>query len=338
MTDLDLAAVRAFVIAVDEGQFSHAATELRITQQAVSKRIAKLENLLGVKLFDRGRAGKPTAAGAKMLPHARLLLAAAEETVASVRTEQRPLRVAVLGERQSTSQSLHYYLQRHPESDIEIVISTAFATSRDALLAGRADAAFARPTGGPHPLPPAIAAIPAYVEPLHLLVGKDHPLAGRVSVRATDITPYPVWVPGSAVPSEWTDYYREWSEFTGITVTADPVTPKPEGIEAVLDHIATSTTIATFHGEGFLTPWHPHIRRVPITDPTPAYPHALLWSTANPHPSLPHLITYFRDTYNRDTASDCWIPMADRSLFHVLYTESVRGAPHRGLAATEYPK
>ncbi|MFE3054844.1 LysR family transcriptional regulator [Nocardia sp. NPDC059239] len=43
MTDLDLAAVRAFVTAVDEGQFGYAAAVLGLTQQAVSKRIAKLE-------------------------------------------------------------------------------------------------------------------------------------------------------------------------------------------------------------------------------------------------------------------------------------------------------
>ena len=48
VTDLDLAAVRAFVTAVDEGQFGYAAAVLGLTQQGVSKRIAKLERQLGL--------------------------------------------------------------------------------------------------------------------------------------------------------------------------------------------------------------------------------------------------------------------------------------------------
>ncbi|MET8874037.1 LysR family transcriptional regulator [Nocardia sp. NPDC004604] len=325
MADLDLAAVRTFVTAADEGQFSHAATMLGITQQAVSKRIAKLESQLGVRLFDRGRSGKVTAAGLTMLPFARSLLVAADETIASLRSEQRPLRVAILGERQVTSRSIQYYLDRHPESNVEIVVSNAFNTSRDALVCGRADGAFARPNGGPQPLPPGIGVLPAYVEPLHILVGKDHPLVGHSAVTLADIVPYPVWVPGASVPSEWADFYRELSEFSGIAIITD-LDPDPDakpsangnspsGFESVLDRIASSATLATFSGDGFLTPWNPNIRRLPIAAPTPAYPHALLWETTNMHPALGPLIAHFRGSYNRDIATDCWIPEVDRPIF-----------------------
>ncbi|PXX59637.1 DNA-binding transcriptional LysR family regulator [Nocardia tenerifensis] len=325
MADLDLAAVRAFVTVVDEGQFSHAATMLGITQQAVSKRIAKLESQLGVRLFDRGRAGKPTAEGSRMLPFARSLLVAADETVASVRPELRPLRIAVLGERQAASRSIRYYLDRHPASNVEIVVSNAFVTSRDALVSGRADGAFARPNGGPRPLPSGIRALPAYLEPLHMLVGKDHPLAGRSAVTPADIVPYPVWVPGASVPSEWADYYREFSEFSGITIRTDPdpgAGMKPAfsekssaAFDLVLDRIAASDSLATFSGDGFLAPWNPNIRRLPIVDPTPAYPHALLWQPANTHPALPPFLAHFRANYNGDIATDCWIPEIDRPIF-----------------------
>ncbi|CAM4441247.1 LysR family transcriptional regulator [Nocardia ninae] len=323
MADLDLAAVRAFVTVVDEGQFSHAATMLGITQQAVSKRIAKLERQVGVRLFDRGRAGKATAAGMVMLPFARSLLVAADEMVASVRQEPRPLRVAILGERQVASRSIQYYLDRHPESDVEIVLSNAFVTSRDALVSGRADGAFARPHGGPRPLPSGIGVVPAYVEPLHMLVGRGHPLAGRSTVSLADVVPHPIWVPGASVPSEWADFYRELAEFSGITVITDPDpgsksgsdAKKLAGFDAMLDRIAGSDTLATFSGDGFIAPWNPNIRRLPITDPTPAYPHALLWETTNTHPGLAPFIAHFRSSYNRDMAADCWIPEVDRPIF-----------------------
>ncbi|MDN2499984.1 LysR family transcriptional regulator, partial [Nocardia nova] len=109
--DLDLAAVRAFVAAAEERQFSLAAVVLGISQQAVSKRIAKLEDQLGTALFARVPAGiVPTAAGARLLPHARALLAVAETAVAAVCERPRPLRVAVQGERQGATEQMRFYL------------------------------------------------------------------------------------------------------------------------------------------------------------------------------------------------------------------------------------
>ncbi|WP_327119782.1 LysR family transcriptional regulator [Nocardia sp. NBC_01730] len=325
MTDLDLGAVRAFVAAVDQRQFSLAADLLGISQQAISKRITKLETQLGTMLFERVRTGiRPTIAGARLLPHARSLLAAADEAVMSIRDNPGPLRVAVLGERQVAMQSLRFYLDRHPSADTEIVLSNAFTTSRDALLSGRADAAFARAYGGPRPLPDVIASAPAYLEPLHLLVGRDHPLVCRSAVTLSDIGAFRVWVPGASVPSEWSDYYQDLSEFSGIAIDTTrraealgevDSTGGPAAIDILIDRIAASDTLATFSGDGFIAPWHPHIRRVPIVDPIPAYPHALLWDNTNTHPGLPHLISYFRDSYNSDVAADCWIPNADRALF-----------------------
>ena len=44
---VDIEAVRTFVAVADAGQFQEAAIDLRITQQAVSKRVANLERSLG---------------------------------------------------------------------------------------------------------------------------------------------------------------------------------------------------------------------------------------------------------------------------------------------------
>ncbi|GLY23742.1 LysR family transcriptional regulator [Micromonospora sp. NBRC 101691] len=43
VTDIDLGAVRAFLAVVDDRYFGEAAARLRMSQQAVSKRIAALE-------------------------------------------------------------------------------------------------------------------------------------------------------------------------------------------------------------------------------------------------------------------------------------------------------
>ena len=53
--DLDLAHVRTLAAAAGELHFGRAAARLYLSQQALSKRIARLEDELGVRLFVRGK-------------------------------------------------------------------------------------------------------------------------------------------------------------------------------------------------------------------------------------------------------------------------------------------
>ena len=100
--DLDLAQVRAFVAVVDHGHFGRAAQTLALSQQALSKRVARLERGLG-PLLERRRGGVAlTPAGARLLPAARRLLEVADHAVADVRNAPpAPLRVDVWSEPQS---------------------------------------------------------------------------------------------------------------------------------------------------------------------------------------------------------------------------------------------
>jgi DNA-binding transcriptional LysR family regulator len=68
--------VRHFLAAYDAGTFAGAADRLRLSQQAISKSIARLESQLGVRLFERdGRRVRPTAYAELFLPHARTIAA-----------------------------------------------------------------------------------------------------------------------------------------------------------------------------------------------------------------------------------------------------------------------
>lgn len=72
---MDTLALESFVAVADEGSFSRAAERLFVTQPAVSKRIAGLEDDLGVALFDRmGRQLSLTEAGSNLLSSARRIL------------------------------------------------------------------------------------------------------------------------------------------------------------------------------------------------------------------------------------------------------------------------
>ncbi|TWH04755.1 Transcriptional regulator [Pseudoxanthomonas taiwanensis J19] len=76
---MDWGSLSAFVAVAERGGFSAAAEQLHLTQPAVSKRIAQLEQDLEVRLFDRlGRQVVLTEAGRLLLPRARQMLAEAD--------------------------------------------------------------------------------------------------------------------------------------------------------------------------------------------------------------------------------------------------------------------
>ncbi|MEV0247767.1 LysR family transcriptional regulator [Nocardia sp. NPDC050712] len=313
--DLDLAAVRAMVVISDEGQFGLAASVLGVSQQAVSKRIAKLEGQLGSRLFER-RIGSValTAQGARFLPHARSVLASADAAVSAV-LESQVLRVAVHGAQIADANLMRFYLEKHPEAEVELLMMGPSTTSRNAVIDGRVDVAFARADWPGHPLPAHVTALPAYLDALHLLVGTGHPLAGRDHVGLAELDGLTAWVPGAGFDSEVGDFYRRLSENCGVTIDTDRH-PDGIGFAKIIDRIAGSATLVTFGGEGTTTPWHPNIRRIPVVDPTPAYPMALLCrATSANHPQLSSLIDFLADSYAGTVPGQMWIPAPDRALF-----------------------
>jgi DNA-binding transcriptional LysR family regulator len=75
MRDLDLKTLRLLVAVCDHGNIKDAALQEHIEPSAISKRLAQLEDTLGIQVLVRGRRGaEPTPAGRALLEHARSLL------------------------------------------------------------------------------------------------------------------------------------------------------------------------------------------------------------------------------------------------------------------------
>ena len=86
VSTMDIRELRSFVKVAQCGGFSRAAKELFIAQPALSRQIAKLEEQLQVALFIRhGRDVELTAAGARLLERADVMLRYMEETADHVR-------------------------------------------------------------------------------------------------------------------------------------------------------------------------------------------------------------------------------------------------------------
>jgi LysR family hydrogen peroxide-inducible transcriptional activator len=82
-----------YVLAVaDLGHFGRAADACHVSQPTLSGQILKLEDELGVRIFERvGRSIRPTPVGEQILQHARRCVSAADDITALARASRDPL-------------------------------------------------------------------------------------------------------------------------------------------------------------------------------------------------------------------------------------------------------
>ncbi|WP_370418079.1 LysR family transcriptional regulator [Streptomyces sp. QH1-20] len=277
--DLDLAQVRAFVRAAEELHFGRAAGTLAISQQALSKRIARLESLLGTELFRRGGNGvRLTEAGRRFLPPARQTLAAADAAVAAAVEKDRPLRVDVWG---------HLYA---PMRTLAQVAGEAgglvLGHGRDlpsvtvALLHGDIDAAFGRVHP---PLHAGLAHRLVRLEPVDAVLSADHPLATEPALRPDQLRGSVLWAPGAL---DRLDFLHQFAERFDIRDRAASVNL---GLAHFLAEVAGDQRRFSLLPADVPLPDIPGLRSVPLVDPTPLYAWSLLWRTGDVHPGLNHL-------------------------------------------------
>ncbi|HNY46184.1 MAG TPA: LysR family transcriptional regulator [Casimicrobium sp.] len=134
MRDLDLTTLRLFIAVCETRNMAHAARAANLVGSAVSKRLAQLEDNLGVPLLQRRRHGvEPTAAGLTLLEHARDMLATAsriEQAMAGyasgVRGEVRVLASAsVMAE--SLADDVAAFLALPAHRDIQVSMDERFS-------------------------------------------------------------------------------------------------------------------------------------------------------------------------------------------------------------------
>ena len=186
---MNLQQIRYLVALADTGHFGHAARICFVNQSTLSTQIRKLEDDLGVTLFDRSlKTVTPTAIGHGIVDSARLMLEEAQRIRELAQTSRNPMsRDVRLGIIPTLGP---YYLPRllpwlhatFPE--LRLMLREEMTPYLlDDLAAGRLDA-------GLLALPlkdPALECVPLFTEPFFAAVPARHPLAKRQSVSIREL-------------------------------------------------------------------------------------------------------------------------------------------------------
>ncbi|MFD7963483.1 LysR family transcriptional regulator [Streptomyces zaomyceticus] len=276
--DLDMAQVRAFVHAAEEVHFGRAAGDLGITQQALSKRIGRLESLLGTKLFERlGHGVDLTEDGLRFLEPARRALAASDDAVATIAREERPLRVDVWGHLYAPTRTLLQVTGRADELRLELGHGRDLPGATTALLRGDIDVALGRIHP---PLSPGLAHRLIRLEPVDAVLSTNHPLASEPTLRPEQLRDSVLWAPGAL---ERLDFLRRFADRFGVRERSGSVNL---GLAHFLAEVARDPRRFSLVPADMPLPDVPGLRSVPLVDPTPLYAWSLLWRTGSTHPGL----------------------------------------------------
>lgn len=195
---MEFNALKAFVAVASNRSFSEAAIQLHLTQPAVSKRVAALEEQLDAKLFDRmGRNVFLTEAGAALLPRALQIIDKMDES----RKIIADLSGRVRG-RLSLGTSHHIglhrlppvlraFCNRYPEVELDLHFLDS-ETGCEAVERGGLDLAVVTLPDTPSPN---LLLTQVWDDPLEVAVARDHPLAHKRKVTLAELASHGAILP-----------------------------------------------------------------------------------------------------------------------------------------------
>ncbi|MXW06343.1 MAG: LysR family transcriptional regulator [Gemmatimonadetes bacterium] len=191
---MNLYYLQYFLAVARRESFSRAARDMHVTQPTVSNGVRELEDMLGVKLFNRGsRHVSLTMEGRALVDYAVRIQDLAEEAENRLASgDVLPGEGFAFGATDAAvtyllTDILKRYVERYPELELSVHVSPSQYLVEE-LLANRSE--FALIT-----LPythPRIETMSIYHDSMPLVVGGGHPFAGRKSVALTEVAEQPL--------------------------------------------------------------------------------------------------------------------------------------------------
>src|SRR5215203_4829801 len=189
---MDLRQLEILQAIAETGSFTACGRKLHVSQSAISRQIAILEEELGEPLFLRiGRHVRMTPAAESLVKLGQRVFQDVRDTVGTITDRTRALRGTL---RLAGGMTVCLYVfppllkhmkRVHPQLDIRLTVATA-TRSVEEIRAGRVDAD--------------LLTVPVLREELLVLTMPTHPLARRKTIKASDLSgqPFVLFEPGSA--------------------------------------------------------------------------------------------------------------------------------------------
>ncbi|WP_232838651.1 LysR family transcriptional regulator [Streptomyces geranii] len=279
---IELRQLRCLVAIVDEGTFTDAAIVLGVSQAAVSRTLASLEQALGVRLLRRtSREVSVTATGLRVVAHARRVLGEVDDLVGEATSGQARLRIgyawSALG--RHTLDFQRRWAERRPETEVQLVRTNS---GTGGLAEGACDLAVVR-----RPLDDRrFDSVVVGLERRLCAMAADDPLARRRWIRLADISGRTLLVDrrtGTTTEELW-------------AVGSRPVFQETHDVDDWLNSISTGhcvglTPEATAHQYR-----RPGVVYRPVRDAEPVVVR-LAWWRDDPHPARAAAVELLTELY-----------------------------------------
>ncbi|MFF5209584.1 LysR family transcriptional regulator [Streptosporangium sp. NPDC000396] len=274
--DLNLRLVEVLRVVAEEGSMTKAATQLHVTQQAISGQIHQLERLAGTELLTRTSRGVELTSGGKVVAQLGAeMLAIADKMLAELRLVKQGqsglLRIAC--KPQTTAHFLPEAVanmrQEAPGIEIEMTSVSVLREEVELMMTGHVDGALIwLPLGDDR-----LNAVEIEAEPRLLALPPDHPLAGRESVTIPEVADEPFVGAHSRLPSEVTRFWLvDPRPDGGKPVYGPEGRTTEECLQLIADHRGVMIGPASY-ADYYK---HPHLAWVPLADVEPCVL-ALAW-------------------------------------------------------------
>lgn len=192
--DLELRHLRTVCLLADTGSVTKAAAALSTSQPALTTQLQRIEREVGGALFHRGRSGvRPTELGEFVLVRARSVLFSMDDLMHDVSARgASPTALRVGGVGQLTVELSGRLPEVFPGIPVHVRTEYSPKLVTDLVRAGRLDLGTTidyvdRDLTTDGPLAWAMLA----VDPLHVALWVDHPLAEKPSIHLEDLADYP---------------------------------------------------------------------------------------------------------------------------------------------------
>jgi DNA-binding transcriptional LysR family regulator len=237
--DVELSWLRTWIEVVDSGGFARAAARMHLSQPRVSARVASLERALGCVLIERRmRPLTLTDDGQRLLPGARLIVTAMDDTVSDMRSTAGSFtgKLAVASFASASSEFLPDLLMQLRTANplLEIAVLDGDVQVIDDWLSDRRAAVALRPL---RPEPPDHALIHRGIwrEPFVVLAPPGHPVLDHDTISLEDVAAHPVITIGDPLGDPSLGY-EAWSamQASRIVPSAGIVSHQPTTLAAMV--------------------------------------------------------------------------------------------------------